>query len=57
MDLKNGLFKERREQVIDRLVVGDSDRNYVPAYHFHICSKKENIMGTCDLRISYIDNL
>ncbi len=43
--------------VVHRLAEGDPERNWVPAYHFHICDLQNNIMGACDLRIGYTDGL
>lgn len=43
--------------VIERLDAGNPDRNWVPAYHFHICDLRGNIMGTCVLRLGCTDGL
>lgn len=43
--------------IVDRLSEGNPDRNWVPAYHFHICDLQGNIMGACDLRIGYTEGL
>ena len=43
--------------VTDRLSEGDPERNWVPAYHFHICDLQGSIMGACDLRIGYTEGL
>ena len=43
--------------VVDRLAEGNPERNWVPAYQFHICDLQGNIMGACDLRIGYTDGL
>ena len=52
-DLQN----EKIKLVTDRLSEGDPAKNWVPAYHFFICDRRENRMGVCDLRIGYNDNL
>ena len=43
--------------VTDRLSEGNPERNWVPAYHFHICDLQGSIMGACDLRIGYTEGL
>lgn len=43
--------------IVDRLSEANLDRNWVPAYHFHICDLHGNIMGSCDLRIGYTEGL
>lgn len=59
MQFLNTDFLENEEikLVVDRLDAGNSERNWVPAYHFHICDLQGNIMGACDLRIGYTDGL
>ena len=51
------LQNEEIKLIVDRLSEGNSERNWVPAYHFHICDLQGNIMGFCDLRIGYTDGL
>ena len=51
--LENGEIK----LIVDRLVEGNPDKNWVPAYHFHICDLRGNTMGACDLRIVYTAGL
>ena len=42
---------------VDRLTEGNPEKNWVPAYHFHICGLHGNIMGACNLRVGYTDGL
>ena len=42
---------------VDRLTEGNPEKNWVPAYHFHICALHGNIMGACNLRVGYTDGL
>lgn len=51
------LVSEEIKLVVNRLAEGNPLRNWVPAYHFHICDLQGNIMGACDLRIGYTDGL
>lgn len=51
------LESEEIKLIVDRLDVGNSETNRVPAYHFHICDLRDNIMGACDLRIGCTDGL
>lgn len=51
------LESEEIKLVVNRLAEGNPEKNYVPAYHFNICDLNGNIMGYCDLRIGYNDNL
>ena len=51
------LESEEIKLVVDKLVEGDPERNWVPAYRFHICDLHGNRMGTCALRIGYNDGL
>lgn len=55
MQFLNTDFLENEEVklVVERLADGNPDRNWVPAYYFHICNLHGTIMGTCDLRIGY----
>ena len=59
MQFLNTDFMENKEikLVVDRLAAGNPERNWVPAYHFHICDLHGSIMGACDLRIGYTDGL
>ena len=43
--------------VLERTVEADPIKRWVPAYHFLICNKQGEKMGTCDLRIGYNDGL
>ena len=38
------LVSEEIKLVVDRLAEGNPARNWVPAYHFHICDLQGNIM-------------
>lgn len=51
------LKSEEIKLVVNRLSNGDPERNWVPAYHFHICDLRGIVMGECDLRIGYTDGL
>lgn len=51
------LQSEEIKLVVARLAEENPERNWVPAYHFHICDLHGNIMGACDLRIGYNDGL
>lgn len=59
MEFFNTDFLESEEikLIVNRLAEGNPKKNYVPAYHFNICDLNGNIMGYCDLRIGYNDNL
>lgn len=59
MQLLNTDFLEDEEikLVVNRLDEGNSEINWMPAYHFHICDLRGNIMGACVLRIGYTDRL
>lgn len=43
--------------VLARTADANPERNWVPAYYFHICSKQGVRMGFCDLRIGYNEGL
>lgn len=43
------LQDEEIKLVVDRLDEGNPERNWVPAYYFHICDLHGNIVGACDL--------
>ena len=51
----------RNEEIILRLAKtapADSEKGYVPAYYFDICSARTGkAMGRCDLRIGHTENL
>lgn len=51
--LKNDEIKLRLIKTVD----GDPEKNWVPAYHFAICSAEGDIMGACDLRIGHNEQL
>ena len=51
----------RNDEIILRLVKtapADSEKGYVPAYYFDICSARTGrAMGRCDLRIGHTENV
>lgn len=51
------LKNDEIQLVLEKTVNGDEKRNWVPAYHFLICSLNGTEMGKCDLRVGYNDNL
>ena len=51
------LVNEEIKLVVKRLAEGNPERNWVSAYHFHICDLNGNEMGACDLRIGYTEGL
>lgn len=59
MDFLDTSFLENDEikLVLHRTAEADPVRNWVPAYHFHICDRLGNVMGSCDLRIGYSEGL
>ena len=38
---------------LQKTVDGNVEKNWLPAYHFAICDKQGQEMGTCDLRIGH----
>lgn len=59
MDFFNTDFLENDEikLILARTERGDPERNWVPAYHFWICDRQGNKMGSCDLRVGYTQGL
>ena len=59
MDFLDTSFLESDEikLVLERTAPADPVRKWVPAYHFAICDKRGERMGSCDLRIGYTDGL
>ena len=51
--LKNEEIQLRLEKMVD----GDEEKGWVPAYHFAICNLEGVKMGSCDLRIGHNDKL
>lgn len=47
--LKNGEI----QLVLEKVTAADASKDWLPAYHFHICSLSGTVMGKCDLRIGY----
>ncbi len=42
---------------LEKAVPGDAEKNWAPAYFFHICAPDGTRMGGCDLRIGHNENL
>ncbi len=42
---------------LEKAVPGNKEKNWVPAYFFHICAPGGIKMGGCDLRIGHNENL
>lgn len=51
------LQNEEIKLVLEKTVDGNHALNWVPAYHFAICSHAGTKMGVCDLRIGHNSNL
>jgi len=43
--------------VLEKAVEGDTEKGWVPAYHFAICNHNGTKMGVCDLRIGHNEKL
>ena len=43
--------------ILEKTADGDEQKNWVPVYYFFISDLKGTIMGNCELRIGYNDNL
>lgn len=43
--------------ILEKTVDGNTEKDWVPAYHFAICNKKGIKLGACDLRIGHNDKL
>ncbi|WP_216596525.1 hypothetical protein [Leptotrichia sp. oral taxon 212] len=41
---------------LEKVSEGNQEKNYVPAYHFKICTLDGAEIGECDLRIGYNEN-
>ena len=41
---------------LEKVTEENQDKNYVPAYHFKICTLNGEEIGECDLRIGYNEN-
>ena len=41
---------------LENVSEGNQEKNYVPAYHFKICTLDGAEIGECDLRIGYNEN-
>ena len=59
MQFLNTDFLENEEikLVVEKLIDGNPDINWMPTYHFYICDLHGNIMGKCNLRIGYTEGL
>lgn len=53
----NFLKNDEITLVLEKTVDGDDKKDWVPAYHFAICSDTGIRLGVCDLRIGHNDNL
>lgn len=42
---------------LERTIAGNAERNWLPAYRFHICNYAGEKMGVCDLRVGYSRNI
>ena len=51
------LKNDEVQLVLERTAEGNPSKNWVPAYHFAICSLDGTKMGSCDLRIGYNERL
>lgn len=43
--------------ILDHTAEGNPEKNWVPAYHFNICTSDGKKMGKCDLRVGYTEGL
>ena len=43
--------------ILEKTVEADPAKNWLPAYHFAICSPDGVKMGTCDLRVGHNENV
>lgn len=56
--LDTGFLKNEEIQlVLEKTVEADPARNWLPAYHFAICSLDGVKLGGCDLRIGHNENV
>lgn len=51
------LKNEEIQLVLEKIVQGDTEKGWVPAYHFAICNNDKKKLGVCDLRIGHNDKL
>lgn len=51
------LKNEEIQLVLERIAEGNTEKAWVPAYHFAICDLQGTKMGMCDLRIGHNDLL
>ena len=52
----NFLVNNEIQLCLQKTVDGNTEKNWVPAYHFAICDKQGREMGVCDLRIGHNSN-
>lgn len=51
------LKNDEIQLVLEKTVDGDAKKEWVPAYHFTICSNEGEKLGVCDLRVGHNDKL
>lgn len=51
------LKNDEIQLLLEKTIVGDKEKDWVPAYHFAICNAEGIKMGSCDLRIGHNDKL
>ncbi len=51
------LKNEEIQLMLEKVVEGDEEKGWVPAYHFAICNNKGIKIGVCDLRIGHNEKL
>ncbi len=51
------LKNDEIQLLLEKMVGGDEEKGWVPAYHFAICNLEGTKMGSCDLRIGHNDKL
>ena len=47
------LKNDEIQLVLEKITAADASKDWLAAYHFHICSLSGTIMGKCDLRIGH----
>lgn len=47
------LKNDEIQLVLEKVTAADASKDWLPAYHFHICSLNGTVMGKCDLRIGH----
>ena len=51
------LKNDEIELILEKTTDEDPVKKFVPAYHFNICDRQGNVMGACNLRVGYNENL